>query len=377
MTIVPEGTTQKESTVQNTAQGDQQTAEVVSPKSAERSTKSTSTSKHQRKKKATSGSAKSVSNEEEQDTSDGSEADTEPDSDDDANATQAADKSCKKPVGSKKDKDKGQGKKNGSGKKPPPSKKKSSKESSKKSNKQKKKKRAKDDLSDCDADSSDPSDSDEDSDQDNASKSKKPGLKSQFKALQLQVSQLQQQLSSQAPVPAYSSPGYSAPGYPLSCQYPHSAMFPQTNASVSQPAGHRSRYGLKESRAAYKTPGNSPKEQLKALGLGGDSSDDSDQAAESNKKSKRPAFKRVDQVWDSKIHNFKLQDTADVDNGSQYEDFIFHVRRTFDWEGKYRTTYVDIRSKLLRECLQDVIGNTDGVSLVDEVPKLNPHLLFL
>ena len=136
---------------------------------------------------------------------------------------------------------------------------------------------------------------------------------------------------------------------------------------------------MRESRAAYKIPGSSPKEHLKGLGglLGGDSSDESDQAAESKKKSKRPAFKRVDQVWDSKIHNFKLQDTADVDNESQYEDFIFHVRRTFDWEGKYRTTYVDIKSKLLRECLQDVIGNTDGVSLVDEVPKLNPHLLFL
>ncbi|KAJ4194865.1 hypothetical protein NW755_002285 [Fusarium falciforme] len=377
VTIVPEGAVQKESTVQNTTQGDQQTAEVASPKSAERSIKSTLTSKHhQRKKKTTSGSAKSASNAEDQDTSDGSEADTEPDSDDDANTTQAADNSCKKPVGSKKDKDKGQSKKNGSGTKLSSSKKKSSKESSKKSSKQKKKKKkAKDDLSDCDADSSsDPSDSDEDRDQDNASGSKKQGLKSQFKALQLQVSQLQQQLSNQAPVPAY-----SPPGYPLPCQYPHSAIFPQTNTSVSQPAAQRSRYGLRESRAVYKTPGSSPKEHLKGLGglLGGDSSDESDQATESKKKSKRPAFKRVDQVWDSKIHNFKLQDTADVDNESQYEDFIFHVRRTFDWEGKYRTTYVDIKSKLLRECLQDVIGNTDGVSLVDEVPKLNPHLLFL
>ncbi|UPL03231.1 hypothetical protein LCI18_014165 [Fusarium solani-melongenae] len=376
VTIVPEGTVQKESTVQNTTQGDQQTAEAASPKSAERSTKSTSTAKHhQRKKKTTSGSAKSASNVEDQDTSDGSEADTEPDSDDDANTTQAADKSCKKPVGSKKDKDKGQSKKNGSGTKLSSSKKKSSKESSKKSSKQKRKKKAKDDLSDRDADSSsDPSDSDEDRGQDNVSGSKKSGLKSQFKALQLQVSQLQQQLSNQASVPAY-----SAPGYPLQCQYPHSAIFPQTNTSVSQPAGQRSRYGLRESRAAYKTPGSSPKDHLKGLGglLGGDSSDESDQAAESKKKSKRPAFKRVDQVWDSKIHNFKLQDTADIDNESQYEDFIFHVRRTFDWEGKYRTTYVDIKSKLLRECLQDVIGNTDGVSLVDEVPKLNPHLLFL
>jgi hypothetical protein len=113
--------------------------------------------------------------------------------------------------------------------------------------------------------------------------------------------------------------------------------------------------------------------------------DDSDSSEDTKKKKKKgkdkkiknPAFKRVDQVWDSNIHNYKLQDTADADTDSQYEDFIFHVRRTFDWEGKYRTTLVDIKSKLLRECLQDVIGNVEGVSLVDEVPKVNPNLLFL
>ncbi|KAJ4323113.1 hypothetical protein N0V84_004513 [Fusarium piperis] len=373
--IVPEGIAQKEPTVQNTTEGDQQTVEVTPPESAERSTKGTSTSKHrQRKKKTTSGSAKSASNEEEQETSDGTEADTEPDSDDDDNATQAADKSCKNPIGSTQGKDKGKSKKKGSGKKPSSSKKKSSKESSKKPRKQKKNK-TKGDLSDSDAESSsDPSDSDEDSDKDSTSASKKTGLKSQFKALKLQVSQLQQQLSNPATVSAF-----GAPGYPFSFQYPHSSIFPQANTSVSQPNGQRGRYGLKESRAAYKTPGSSPKEHLKGLGglLGMGSSDESDQAAESKKKGKRPAFKRVDQVWDSKIHNYRLQDTADIDSESQYEDFIFHVRRTFDWEGKYRSTVVDIKSKLLRECLQDVIGTTDGVSLVDEVPKLNPHLLFL
>lgn len=375
VTIIPEGTSQKEPNVQNTTEGDQQAPEEKASKSADRSTKSTSSSKHHRRKKTTSGSAKSASNEEEQETSDGSEADTEPDSDGDDNAIQGADKSCKTHAGSTKDKDKGKGKKKGLGKKQSSTKKKSPKESSRKPSKQKKKKKAKDDCSDSDADSSsDPSDSDEDSDQDDASASKKAGLKSQFKALKLQVSQLQQQLSNPASVPAFNNPGY-----PFPFQYPHNAMFPQANAPVSQPPGQRGRYGLKENRAAYKTPGSSPKGHLKELGglLGMGSSDESDQAAESRKKGKRPAFKRVDQVWDSKIHNYRLQDTADVDSESQYEDFIFHVRRTFDWEGKYRNTVVDIKSKLLRECLQDVIGTTDGVSLVDEVPKMNPHLLFL
>ncbi|KAK3290551.1 cation channel-like protein [Chaetomium fimeti] len=88
-------------------------------------------------------------------------------------------------------------------------------------------------------------------------------------------------------------------------------------------------------------------------------------------------YKRVDQVWDDTIHNYKLQDTAEGTVDAQYEEFIFHVRRTFDWEGKYKATVVDIKSKLLRECLQNVIGDIKGVSLVDDTPKLDPNMLFL
>ncbi|KAI2605622.1 hypothetical protein GGR54DRAFT_633463 [Hypoxylon sp. NC1633] len=91
----------------------------------------------------------------------------------------------------------------------------------------------------------------------------------------------------------------------------------------------------------------------------------------------RLEFKRVDQVWDSQIHNYKLQDTAENANNSQYDEYLFHVRRTFDWEGKYKTTIVDIKSKQLREALQDVIGSVKGVSLVEETPKLDPKMLFL
>ncbi|KAJ2904467.1 hypothetical protein MKZ38_007998 [Zalerion maritima] len=88
-------------------------------------------------------------------------------------------------------------------------------------------------------------------------------------------------------------------------------------------------------------------------------------------------FKRVDQVWDNSIHNYKLQETAEAAADSHYDDFLFHIRRTFDWEGKHKATYVDIKSKLLRECLQEVMGNIKGVSLVEETPKLDPNLLFL
>lgn len=88
-------------------------------------------------------------------------------------------------------------------------------------------------------------------------------------------------------------------------------------------------------------------------------------------------FKRVDQVWDSSIHNYKLQDTAAGTVDTKYDEFLFHVRRTFDWEGKYKATIIDIKSKVLRDCLQEVMGNVKGVSLVEGTPKLDPNLLFL
>jgi len=56
---------------------------------------------------------------------------------------------------------------------------------------------------------------------------------------------------------------------------------------------------------------------------------------------------------------------------------LFNVRRTFDWEGKYKTTVVDIKSKLLKEALNDIMEGVKGVSLVEESPVVDPNLLFL
>ena len=95
------------------------------------------------------------------------------------------------------------------------------------------------------------------------------------------------------------------------------------------------------------------------------------------RKGTRADFKRVDWVWDTSLYTWKLQDSTESTSDAQYDEYIFHVRRSFDIEGKYRSTMVDIKSKLLRECLQDVIGDIKGLSLVDESPKTDPNMLFL
>ncbi|KAH8679084.1 hypothetical protein BGZ60DRAFT_468389 [Tricladium varicosporioides] len=95
------------------------------------------------------------------------------------------------------------------------------------------------------------------------------------------------------------------------------------------------------------------------------------------KRASKLEFKRVDQLWDSTIHNYKLTDTAEDEESSEYDQYLFNVRRTFDWEGKYKATVVDIKSKLLKEALNEVMDGVKGVSLVEETPTVDPNLLFL
>ena len=56
---------------------------------------------------------------------------------------------------------------------------------------------------------------------------------------------------------------------------------------------------------------------------------------------------------------------------------IFTVRRKFDWENKYRSTVVDIKSKILRDGLAEVMKDVKSVSLVEEQPSVDPNTLFL
>ncbi|KAI9819345.1 MAG: hypothetical protein M1832_004050 [Thelocarpon impressellum] len=95
------------------------------------------------------------------------------------------------------------------------------------------------------------------------------------------------------------------------------------------------------------------------------------------KRGSRLEYKRVDQLWDSSIHDYKLTDTAENEDGDEYDQYIFTVRRKFDWEGKYESTAVDIKSRALKEALNSVMDGVKGVSLVEDTPVLDPNMLFL
>jgi hypothetical protein len=139
-------------------------------------------------------------------------------------------------------------------------------------------------------------------------------------------------------------------------------------ASRGPPRGRGGgRGGIRQRNAEYL-----PENSSDNVSDGEDESDD-----DNNRKKRKPGFKRVDWVWDTTLYTFKLQDTTPAASQTTYNGYSFHVRRTFDVEGKYRTTIIDIKDTHLRDCLQDVIGTVQGVSLVDGTPKVDPNLLFL
>lgn len=85
-------------------------------------------------------------------------------------------------------------------------------------------------------------------------------------------------------------------------------------------------------------------------------------------------FKRVDQVWDSKIRDYKY--TESVEDVKDEFDCVFTVRRRFGWDNKYLETMIDVKSKVLRSVLQVIFKDCKSVSLVEDKPSIHPHLLF-
>jgi hypothetical protein len=96
-----------------------------------------------------------------------------------------------------------------------------------------------------------------------------------------------------------------------------------------------------------------------------------------SRRASKVAYKRVDQLWDNSIHNYKLTETVEDEDADEFDQYLFNVRRRFDWEHKYLETLVDIKSKPLKESLQHVMAGVKGVSLVADTPQIDPNTLFL
>ncbi|CAI6334154.1 unnamed protein product [Periconia digitata] len=106
-----------------------------------------------------------------------------------------------------------------------------------------------------------------------------------------------------------------------------------------------------------------------------DATDKAEKTVSGKKRKKNGlVFKRVDQVWDMKIRDYKYMESA----AEQKDEFdsVFTVRRKFGWDNKYLETKVDIKSKLLRDALQVVFKDCKSISLVEDSPSIQPSMLY-
>lgn len=108
------------------------------------------------------------------------------------------------------------------------------------------------------------------------------------------------------------------------------------------------------------------------------------QSTESQKTSleryRSPKFRRVNRHWDTSEQKFITMEPAAEPghhDATQAEDYMFVVRRDLNCDKTHINTTVEIKDSLLRECLQNVMGNISGVNFVEENPVLDPKTLFL
>ncbi|GIZ46082.1 hypothetical protein CKM354_000922100 [Cercospora kikuchii] len=129
----------------------------------------------------------------------------------------------------------------------------------------------------------------------------------------------------------------------------------ELSAKIDEMKTNPKKSALKKRRASIKSTSSTKRKSKKADGLD---------------------YKRVDQLWDSTIHNYKLKESAEEEEG-EFTEYAFLVRRRFDWENKYQSTVIDIKSKALRAVLAVVMKDCKSVSLEAEEPTIDPNLLFL
>lgn len=95
------------------------------------------------------------------------------------------------------------------------------------------------------------------------------------------------------------------------------------------------------------------------------------------KETLNPNTSALDELWDDEIHAYRLNETRDSTSKDAYGEYVFHVRRRFDYEGQYLGTLVDIKSKFLINVLRTVLGSCKAVSLDEVTPAIDPNILFL
>ncbi|KAF2184285.1 hypothetical protein K469DRAFT_688770 [Zopfia rhizophila CBS 207.26] len=102
---------------------------------------------------------------------------------------------------------------------------------------------------------------------------------------------------------------------------------------------------------------------------------------ETKARASKLAYKKVDEVWDEKAYKYKIAEpVAPTGEVNELELYVFVVRvrvvKLTDKTTKDTTSYIDIKSELLRDILKEILQDVRGISLSEDMPTVEPILLF-
>ncbi|CAD6566125.1 MAG: hypothetical protein ASARMPREDX12_007553 [Alectoria sarmentosa] len=72
------------------------------------------------------------------------------------------------------------------------------------------------------------------------------------------------------------------------------------------------------------------------------------QLKKQQRNSSKPQYFRADELWENETHAYRLNETAAVASKDECSEYIFHVQRRFDCNGKYLET---VYQRLVFECV--------------------------
>ncbi|KAL7275470.1 hypothetical protein RUND412_001577 [Rhizina undulata] len=121
-----------------------------------------------------------------------------------------------------------------------------------------------------------------------------------------------------------------------------------------------------------------PSQQLTMFTVRRDSTSADGDDKKSKVRASKREFKRLDELYNKNIHDFYLAEASQVQlsKDDQWEEYVFVVRRRFDWQNKYQKTYIDIKSIELRGILRELMKDVSGIGLREEKPTVEPNILF-
>ncbi len=96
-----------------------------------------------------------------------------------------------------------------------------------------------------------------------------------------------------------------------------------------------------------------------------------------NKKDIKAKFIRVDRLWSTNEHRYVLKKSSEHIEADEYAQYIFNVRRKFNWKNKHMNICLDIMSKSLKIALRHIMKKVKDISLEEDSFFVDSNMIFL